>query len=312
MATAAAISLFLAFAVAPANASASDQRNLSDEDHVASVVETAADSADIDTSMDVALTPAGEALVAQTPEAFVTILGSEGEPTVISNFDDVEGAGSFIILPENSDGSLQVSEDGVGVVEPSQEDPDVAHVIHPTEEGSVRVESVISSKDAPECFDYTFPGVDRIEIYEDQEVVWLLAIDKEGDEQLVGIVDAAWAEDANGVSVPTYFEAEGNVLTQVVEHQSGEFAYPIVADPEWWNKAVKWANKAASSTKTWLKTHVTWSGTKRIAGKSGKFFTKKVAPGAAVLCAVGAGWAWYRSDASGWVRVGDVVVGCIA
>lgn len=114
MATAAAISLFLAFAVEPANASASDQSNLSDEDHVASVVETAAESAGIDTSVDVALTPAGEALVAQTPEAFVTILGSEGEPKVISNFDDVEGAESFIILPENSDGSLQVSEDGVG------------------------------------------------------------------------------------------------------------------------------------------------------------------------------------------------------
>ncbi|TSJ86592.1 hypothetical protein FPK29_02655 [Bifidobacterium polysaccharolyticum] len=23
------------------------------------------------------------------------------------------------------------------------------------------------------------------------------------------------------------------------------------------------------------------------------------------------GWAWYRSDANGWVRVGDAVAGCL-
>ena len=43
--------------------------------------------------------------------------------------------------------------------------------------------------------------------------------------------------------------------------------------------------------------------------KAGKFLAKKVGPGAVVLCAAGAGWAWYRSDAHGWVRVGDTVSG---
>ena len=57
-----------------------------------------------------------------------------------------------------------------------------------------------------------------------------------------------------------------------------------------------------------------WSGVKVMAPKglkAGKFLAKKVGPGAVVLCAAGAGWAWYRSDAHGWVRVGDAVSGCL-
>jgi hypothetical protein len=32
---------------------------------------------------------------------------------------------------------------------------------------------------------------------------------------------------------------------------------------------------------------------------------------ARVFCAVGGGWAYYRSDANGWVRVGDAIHGCL-
>lgn len=44
-------------------------------------------------------------------------------------------------------------------------------------------------------------------------------------------VAAPWAIDANGTKVPTHFETNGRTLTQVVDHTSGHFAYPIVADP---------------------------------------------------------------------------------
>ncbi len=47
----------------------------------------------------------------------------------------------------------------------------------------------------------------------------------------VGGVASPWAFDANGVSVPTHFEVSGAKLTQVVDHQSGDFVYPISADP---------------------------------------------------------------------------------
>lgn len=78
-------------------------------------------------------------------------------------------------------------------------------------------------------------------------------------------------------------------------------------------------SKVASAAK-WLGSKAgwvvgkTWSGVKVMAPKglkAGKFLAKKVGPGAVVLCAAGAGWAWYRSDAHGWVRVGDAVSGCL-
>ena len=45
-------------------------------------------------------------------------------------------------------------------------------------------------------------------------------------------VAAPWAVDAEGRAVPTRFELRGGVLTQVVDHRVGDFAYPIVADPK--------------------------------------------------------------------------------
>lgn len=41
----------------------------------------------------------------------------------------------------------------------------------------------------------------------------------------------AWAVDAKGASVPTHFEADGNVLRQVVSHTSAKVTCPVVADP---------------------------------------------------------------------------------
>ena len=122
------------------------------------------------------------------------------------------------------------------------------------------------------------------------------------------IVPSPWAVDANGVNAPTQFEVSENSLTQVVGHRERNFAYPISADPQWWNaivSAAKWLGPRA----TWLRGKV-WSGVKWGA-RGAKFAAKKIGPFGLALCAVGAGWAWYRSDARGWVRVGDAVTGCI-
>lgn len=40
----------------------------------------------------------------------------------------------------------------------------------------------------------------------------------------------AWAVDAAGQPVPTWFEVEGNSIIQVVEHDAS-YSYPVVADP---------------------------------------------------------------------------------
>lgn len=49
------------------------------------------------------------------------------------------------------------------------------------------------------------------------------------DGETVNIIGSAWAKDADGVSVPTSYTVEGNVLTQHVNHSGA--AYPVVADP---------------------------------------------------------------------------------
>ncbi|WP_123929511.1 hypothetical protein [Corynebacterium choanae] len=51
------------------------------------------------------------------------------------------------------------------------------------------------------------------------------------DESPVAIIKSPWAKDANGLDVPTYFSGEGNRFTQHVETSSGDYAYPITADP---------------------------------------------------------------------------------
>jgi hypothetical protein len=44
-----------------------------------------------------------------------------------------------------------------------------------------------------------------------------------------GFIDASWATDAKGRSVKTWFEVNGNTVTQHIQHQNA--AYPVVADP---------------------------------------------------------------------------------
>lgn len=142
------------------------------------------------------------------------------------------------------------------------------------------------------------------------------------DRVSLGTIDPAWARDAAGRSVPTRYEINGNVLTQIVDRRAGDFAYPIVADPSWsdiWN-AIRAGGEKVASAARWLGSSAgwvvgkAWSGITTAAPKgyrAGKFVLKKAGPLGLVLCATGAGWAWYRSDANGWVRVGDAVSGCL-
>ena len=57
-------------------------------------------------------------------------------------------------------------------------------------------------------------------------------------EVVVNRVAPAWARDADGKPVPTRYELRGSDLVQVVEHTTGNFRYPVTADP-WWSTAWK-------------------------------------------------------------------------
>ncbi|GAA3543654.1 hypothetical protein AFL01nite_29960 [Aeromicrobium flavum] len=51
------------------------------------------------------------------------------------------------------------------------------------------------------------------------------------DGEVAAQIEAPWAIDAEGRSVPTRYELRHGGITQVVDHRAGDFAYPVVADP---------------------------------------------------------------------------------
>lgn len=61
-----------------------------------------------------------------------------------------------------------------------------------------------------------FEGVDTISVVKGGE--------------LIGVIEAPWAVDANGVQVPTHYEVRGPKLVQLIETDA-DTAFPVVADP---------------------------------------------------------------------------------
>lgn len=290
-----------------------DELANSAEELTVQTLEHASVSEGIDTSLNVNLTSLGSDIVTSDEAGNIRISNNGGQATV-------EGNSGSLVIEGSAGHTLDVDGREIATVDAAGSS-NVDYAVTVSNAGNVRVHSIIGDKDAPEEYSYSFPGVDAIVLDAETGVAFLFAY-IEGEPELVGGVDAPWARDANGVEVPTHFEVQGNVLTQVVEHKSGNFAYPITADPSWWDSVKGWFKSAGSwvvgkakSAANWLGPKAkwlggkAWSGTKWVAGK-GKVVAKKVGPGALVLCAVGAGWAWYRSDASEWVRVGDAAAGC--
>lgn len=71
----------------------------------------------------------------------------------------------------------------------------------------------------------------------------------DSESEPVARIASAWARDANGRDVPTFYEIEGTTLVQVVRHHGGDWAYGITADPSlefhwyWPHKARVWFNR---------------------------------------------------------------------
>ena len=146
----------------------------------------------------------------------------DGPSVEISNADPaVPDVG--IDLPELS-GSSAAQEASDGTLVYTSDGDDASLAIQAAADGSTRFLSILESRDAPERYEYTFDGVD-LQLLDDGSVLTT----HRG--AIVGVIQAAWALDANGSPVPTHYEVEGSTLTQVVSHRQGEYAYPVTADP---------------------------------------------------------------------------------
>lgn len=164
---------------------------------------------------------------------------------------------SVAFPPEAAVGAAVVADDGT-VVYGAQGSSSADVAVHLIEDGSVRVQTVLSSPDAPHEFTYALevPEGTVLTVEEDGSVIGL---DAEGN-FIVG-ARAPWAKDSAGQQVPTSYRVEGSSIIQTVTELDSEL-YPIVADP--WLfidliEKVVWASDLWQYSPT-AKVYPTWYG----------------------------------------------------
>lgn len=127
-----------------------------------------------------------------------------------------------------------VTADGTVVFEADDRSGD-AVAVQTLADGSTRIQTVIGGATSPHEFGYRMDGYQPYQS-DTGEVIFL---NEAGDYVPVA---APWAVDANGKSVPTFYEVRGDQLFQVVA-PGAETVYPVVADPSWiWNGPI-WGMK---------------------------------------------------------------------
>ncbi|HEY0216901.1 MAG TPA: hypothetical protein VGC57_10960 [Cellulomonas sp.] len=190
-------------------------------DATAGVIEAVAPGAGLGDQIEVM--NAGTELVAQNSSGVVAVSADPTTAVLIG------GEQSFTVGLPDLDGlsTPEIAADGT-VVYDSESDAQVA--VQAFDNG-VRFLAIIDSADAPERYPFPLevPPGGSLALLEDGTVDLL-----DGTGAVVATAPAPWAYDSEGRAVPTHFEIDGTTLVQVVEHAAGDFTYPIVADPSWW------------------------------------------------------------------------------
>lgn len=178
------------------------------------------DVAPLDSSLD------EDTLVLNGSEANVTVPRVVADGILMSSGDDTIG----IMLPTTDNASnAEVHPEGAVSYEHEDGTTTVAAV---RQSGSVQITTVISDASAPEEFRYALDLPDQTRMVS-QEDGSISVLDEDG--ALTAIIDAPWAKDATGASVPTRYVISGSTLTQIVDHEGA--VYPVIADP-WWIPAL--------------------------------------------------------------------------
>lgn len=102
------------------------------------------------------------------------------------------------------------------------EDSTVTYAVSYPAAGSTRFTAVFESP-AAEAPHWTFEEGTQLLLLDDGSV------SVSDGEEFPGGIDAPWAVDADGRSLPTHYEVSGSTLTQIVDTSGASF--PVVADP---------------------------------------------------------------------------------
>lgn len=228
-----ALAAISAMSFTTASAAIADTGSGSDQaDDIAAVVTEAAPfmngGIELETSPTEAtatLDGGGEAILAMDPARGVRITSADDTDSMSFSLPGASGLDDAAVA---GDGSLNY----VG-------DATTPSINLMTGAESIRVSVVIDNAAQADRFDYDFGPDATVEIQDDGSAI-AYVVESTTDpatggaaatEKIIANIDAPWAKDANGVEIPTYYEASGSQLTQFVDHQDGDYAYPIVADP---------------------------------------------------------------------------------
>ena len=170
--------------------------------------------------------------VARTENAEVLIPQNFDNPIIIS---DIEGENVIkMSLPSDFVGDTTVQSDDGTILLKSDEITPVTLAVQPIED-VMRALIVIENTSAPKSyrFDIEVPEGHRLITTEaflqvDGYIGEVLIVDSENN--IINGIEPAWAEDANGKEVKTWYEIDGNTLVQHIEFDDNS-AFPIVADP---------------------------------------------------------------------------------
>jgi len=205
-------------------ADSSTDNNVTATDVATAVQDTGltAQSNDVHTTSD-----ANSAAVSTTDGTTVDVPKDAADGVGITSND---GATLTVTPPvADASGTGKVVADGV-VAYPSKDGS--ATAVQATDNGGVRMLTVIDNADAPTRYPYnvSVPDGGSIKLNDDGSAVVF-----DGSGQPIASVAPPWATDANGNAVPTHFEvnADGTTLTQVIDHNANGVAYPVTADPFW-------------------------------------------------------------------------------
>ncbi|MET9890237.1 hypothetical protein ABZZ47_08445 [Streptomyces sp. NPDC006465] len=187
--------------------------------------------------------PAGaatEELASAQPSQTLPDLPSAGSGQV--TMADSSGARLGIGLPGSPQAQPETYPDGTVMYSEPDASTDVA--VRVSGSGAVSALVVLKNAAAPREFRFPLSLPDSSRVVFDADGGLSVA---DGAGHTVGSFAAPWAVDANGAPVKTSYRLEGGDLVQTVEVDEST-AFPVVADPSWWDKAKEIGGGMVSDT----------------------------------------------------------------
>lgn len=159
----------------------------------------------------------------------VSILTVDGDGAGISPLSVTGPSPLFTIKDAFFQDSFSVTQDGSTLLSGKKAD----YVVDAYTDGSLRVHTVIESKDANHRVPFELNlSDDELAQIEPDGSVGVYRVFDDGAQLLTSVIETPWAVDASGSPVETGFELEGSTLYQNIKPNPAA-VYPITADPFW-------------------------------------------------------------------------------